>query len=83
MSAKKLDLKAMSNDDLLELEKKGKSNINVLTVAILGMSLVAVLNAISGGQIIFTLLPIIFLPILLKSRTNSKTIQEEIKSRSF
>jgi hypothetical protein len=83
MSAKKLDLKAMSNDDLLELEKKGKSNINVITVAILGMSLVAVLNAISGGQIIFTLLPIIFLPILLKSRTNSKTIQEEIKSRSF
>jgi hypothetical protein len=80
---KQLDLKQLSNEELLMEQKKIKPNFISMTVVIIAMVIMAVLNTVASGVGIFTFFPIIFLPIALNHWSKYKSIQEEVKSRNL
>jgi len=80
---KKEEIKQLSNEDLQQEVKKRKPNLIVISLAIGGMIIMAILNTIASGTGIFTLLPVIFLPIGIKHWTINKQLQDEIKFRGL
>ena len=80
----------MEKDNFMELslvelqskEKKLKLALGVLVGAIGVLLIACVILAFMKGFEVFTIMPIIFLPIILASVNNLKSIQKEIRSRS-
>lgn len=75
-------LLALSIDELISKEKKMKLALSILVGAIGVLLLACVILTITKGFEVFTIMPIIFLPIIIASFNNLKEIQQEIKSRS-
>jgi hypothetical protein len=80
---KNVDLTQLSNEELLQEQKKRKPNFIVISVVICTMIIMAILNTIASGIGVFTFFPIIFLPIAINHWKNYKSISNELKSRNF
>ncbi len=72
----------MSFDELISKEKKLKMALVVLVGAIGVLLIACIIITLMKGFEVFTIMPIVFLPIILASFSNLKEIQNEIKSRS-
>ena len=80
---KNVDLTQLSNEELLQEQKKRKPNFIVISVVICTMIIMAILNTIASGIGVFTFFPIIFSPIAINHWKNYKSISNELKSRNF
>lgn len=79
---KQKELIEMNLDELKSKEKKLKLALGILAGAIIVLLIACIIITITKGFEVFTIMPIIFLPIIITSFSGLKKIQEEIKSRN-
>ena len=73
---------ALSVEELIKKEKKLKQALGILVGAIAVLLVACIIITIMKGFEVFTIMPIVFLPIIIASFSNLKEIQHEIKSRT-
>jgi hypothetical protein len=71
----------LSNDELMQEEKKQKSRIRVLQIIISLMLGIQLYNTIKNGFSISTLTPLCFIPLLISIQNSYKDVQKEMQSR--
>jgi len=79
---KQEELTQMSLDELKSKEKTLKSSMAVLGGMIIVLLIVAVFLTIKQGFGVFSILPIVFLPIFTVNIGNLKKVQNEITLRN-
>ena len=76
------NLSHLTDEQLLSEQQKRKTNFISISVVMVAFVLVAALNFIAGNPLIFSILPIVFLPIFMKHRMAFFTIKNEIATRT-
>ncbi len=72
-----------SDQELLDKRKNSKTQLIINAVLIGSLVGISIYGAIKSGFTFFTLLPLIFVFFLIKNKTDSKELEEEIKSRNL
>ncbi|WP_310379220.1 FUSC family protein [Flavobacterium sp.] len=80
---KKLDLTQLTNEELLEEAKKRKSAFNALKFIIGLLVGVSIYITIKNGFGVFTVLPIVFVSVIVAMKISNDETQKEIKSRNI
>ena len=76
------NLTHLTDEQLFSEQQKRKTNFISIAVVMFALVVVAVMNYIAGNPLIFSILPIIFLPIFMKHRMAFFAIKNEIASRA-
>ena len=72
----------MSMDELKSKEKALQRAVSILAGTLVVMFIASTFLTISKGVNVFTMLPVVFLPILIASYSGLKKIKNEIISRN-
>ena len=80
---KKKDLTKLTNEELIVEAQKRKSGYTLFKFVISIMVGSAIFTTIMKGFSFFTALPIFFLPLAFKTKTDHEETQIEIKSRKL
>ena len=77
------ELTKLTEQELLQEEKKSKSASAVYIGLISGVIVLALLITIKQGVTFFTFFPLFFVPLAISKWMDYKAIQKEIKSRKI
>ncbi len=72
----------MSIDELKSKEKTLQRSVSILAGVLIVMFITGIFLTIKKGVNVFTMLPVVFLPILIASYSGLKKIKNEIISRN-
>ena len=77
------DLKALTDEQLFDEQKKLKSS-NIINAVLIGALIgVAIYSAVKNGVGFFTFFPLFFVYLLFKGSSKAKAVKEEIKFRNL
>lgn len=77
------ELAALTNEELLQEAKKGKST-NIIDAVIIGFLIgIAIFSAVKNGVGLLSFLPLVYIPIAVKNRTKNKELKKLLQERSL
>ena len=78
---KSLNLSELSNQELMEEEKKQKSSVIIIRIMMGVVMGIAIYSATHKGSFLIACLPFFFIPFFVKSENNYKAVKTEMESR--
>jgi hypothetical protein len=80
---KEVDFSLLTNEELLGERKKRKNSFMSFNIMLLVLIGVSVANYFAGTQVIFTILPVCFLPIGIYNWKRLQVAEAEVKKRGL